>query len=121
MSDYSFSAGGSLKLKGGVTEGGIVKKSVLFHKMIFNLVQQQTEMIARKKKKSKSKGTNVDVELDREREQVKKVLSGEDEPRKSKSGSPSTSSRNSPGAGTNGTRKTEAEKRFEQVQKRRVS
>jgi hypothetical protein len=30
MSDYDFRPGGSLKLKGGVAEGGIVKKSV-FH------------------------------------------------------------------------------------------
>jgi hypothetical protein len=29
MSDYDVYAGGSLKLKGGVTEGGIVKKYVL--------------------------------------------------------------------------------------------
>ena len=114
MSEYDIIPGGSLKLKGGVTDGGIVKKYVLFRP--FGCSWRWTG--TRKKKKSKSKA-KVDAELDREREYAKKVLLDEDGQRDS--GSPSLSNRNSPGIVISSERKTEAEKRFEEVQKRRVS
>ncbi|KAL0951535.1 hypothetical protein HGRIS_008219 [Hohenbuehelia grisea] len=94
MSDYDFRPGGSLKLKGGVAEGGVVKK----------------------KKKSKSKPKH-DSEVDRERERVKELLFKEDKDPQS----PSGSGRNSPATGGSSDRKTEAEKRFEEVQKRRLA
>nr|AKF12273.1 hypothetical protein [Collybia nuda] len=93
MSEYEIRPGGSLKLKGGVAEGGIVKK---------------------KKKKSKSK---QDPERDRERERVKELLFQEEESHKT----PGSSGRNSPAANSSSSRKTEAEKRFEEVQKRRLA
>ncbi|KAF8078882.1 hypothetical protein FPV67DRAFT_1466747 [Lyophyllum atratum] len=93
MSDYDIRPGGSLKLKGGVVEGGIVKK---------------------KKKKSKSK---ADSEKDAEREKVKNLLFREGE----SSNSPSGSGTNSPAPSNSSSRKTEAEKRFEEVQKRRLA
>ncbi|KAF8973532.1 hypothetical protein BDZ97DRAFT_2053315 [Flammula alnicola] len=93
MSDYDFRPGGSLKLKGGVAEGGIVKK---------------------KKKKSKVKSEPPTKDQDLER--VKELLSQQDD----KDGSPSGSGRNSPAVASSSTRKTEAERRFEEVQKRRL-
>ncbi|KAF5384903.1 hypothetical protein D9615_001298 [Tricholomella constricta] len=93
MSDYDIRPGGSLKLKGGVAEGGIVKK---------------------KKKKSKSKPGS---EKDAEREKVKNLLFLEEESSRSPSGSGS----NSPAPTGGSSRKTEAEKRFEEVQKRRLA
>ncbi|KAG6868887.1 hypothetical protein C0993_008635 [Termitomyces sp. T159_Od127] len=93
MSAYDIRPGGSLKLKGGVAEGGIVKK---------------------KKKKSKPK---ADFEKDEDREKVKKLLFSEDK----SSESPSGSGSNSPAPGGSSSRKTEAEKRFEEVQKRRLA
>ncbi|KAG6817981.1 hypothetical protein H0H87_012449 [Tephrocybe sp. NHM501043] len=93
MSAYDIRPGGSLKLKGGVAEGGIVKK---------------------KKKKSKSKSAS---EKDQDREKVKKLLFREDEESRSLSGSGS----NSPTPSSGSSRKTEAEKRFEEVQKRRLA
>ncbi|KAJ7631143.1 hypothetical protein FB45DRAFT_917627 [Roridomyces roridus] len=89
MSDYDQRPGGSLKLKGGVAEGGIVKK---------------------KKKKSKQK---QESELDRERlqdrmqEEAKSSLPG--------------SGNNSPAPSGSSDRKTDAEKRFEEVQRRRLA
>ncbi|KAG6837692.1 hypothetical protein H0H93_004968, partial [Arthromyces matolae] len=91
MSAYDIRPGGSLKLKGGVAEGGIVKK----------------------KKKSKSKS---DIEKDKEREKVKQLLFRED-----KSGQSSSGSGNSSPAPGSSSKKTEAEKRFEEVQKRRLA
>ncbi|RDB29069.1 Protein FAM32A [Hypsizygus marmoreus] len=93
MSEYEIRPGGSLKLKGGVAEGGIVKK---------------------KKKKSKSK---VDSERDKERQRVKDLLFREEEDSKA----PSGSERNSPAASSSASKKTEAEQRFEEVQKRRLA
>lgn len=100
-SAYDFRPGGSLKLKGGVTEGGIKKK--------------------KKKDKSKSK-------IERVREDSLEV-----EPRrgseergsgsgKAGSGSASGSRHESPAASGSGggERKTDAERRFEEVQKRRL-
>ncbi|KAG6910536.1 hypothetical protein DXG01_009955 [Tephrocybe rancida] len=93
MSAYDIRPGGSLKLKGGVAEGGIVKK---------------------KKKKSKTKSSS---EQDEDREKMKKLLFREDEP----SQSPSGSGGNSPAPSGGSSKKTEAEKRFEEVQKRRLA
>ena len=71
---------------------------------------------ARKKKKAKSK---ADDEKNRERDHVKELLLKEDDT--VKTGSPSGSSRNSPAVGGSNDKKTDAERRFEEVQKRRVS
>lgn len=68
-------------------------------------------------KKSKSK-TKPDTEKDRERDRVKELLFKEDD--SVKAGSPSGSGRNSPAIGESGRKKTDAERRFEEVQKRRV-
>ncbi|KDQ31072.1 hypothetical protein PLEOSDRAFT_1111658 [Pleurotus ostreatus PC15] len=95
MSDYDFRPGGSLKLKGGVAEGGVVKK----------------------KKKSKSKSNQKETTTDPERERVKELLFQEDKV----SQSPSGSGRNSPAASGSNGRKTKAEERFEEVQKRRLA
>ncbi|KAF8913110.1 hypothetical protein CPB84DRAFT_1820565 [Gymnopilus junonius] len=97
MSDYDFRPGGSLKLKGGVAEGGIVKK---------------------KKKKSKVKSESSSKIQDLE--DVKDLLSPTEDSDTFKS--QSTSSRNSPAlpGSSSSTRKTEAERRFEEVQKRRL-
>ncbi|KAJ3542826.1 hypothetical protein NMY22_g3361 [Coprinellus aureogranulatus] len=99
MSDYDFRPGGSLKLKSGVAEGGIVKKK-------------------KKKSKSSSKSTSTEKQLDPE--QVKELLKS-DELVQTSSGS----GRNSPAVVSSNTssstsRKTEAEKRFEEVQRKRL-
>ncbi|KZT30829.1 DUF1754-domain-containing protein [Neolentinus lepideus HHB14362 ss-1] len=94
MSDYDFRPGGSLKLKGGVAEGGIVKK---------------------KKKSSKSQ-SKLDKERDLERLREARL---KDEA--VKSSSPSGSNRNSPAVGGSNDKKTEAERRFEETQKRRMA
>ncbi|KIK70713.1 hypothetical protein GYMLUDRAFT_65926 [Collybiopsis luxurians FD-317 M1] len=92
MSDaYDVRPAGSLKLKGGVTEGGIVKK-----------------------KKKKSKSSSSTSEKARERERVKELLLQDDVD----TSSPGGSGRNSPAAGSS---KTEAERRFEEVQKQRLA
>jgi len=96
MSDYDIRPGGSLKLKGGVAEGGIVKK--------------------RKKSKSKSK---PDKEKERERDRVVELLLKEDDA--VKTGSPSGSGRNSPAVGGSSNNKTDAERRFEEVQTQRLA
>ena len=47
MSDYDFRPGGSLKLKGGVVDGGIVKKYVPFspaETRQFTLLQEEEEV-----------------------------------------------------------------------------
>jgi protein FAM32A len=69
-------------------------------------------MLARKKKKSKSSAR------DGEQDRLKELLFKEEEDANAAS---SGSSRDSPAIGGTGDRKTEAEKRFEEVQKRRVS
>ncbi|KAE9400614.1 DUF1754-domain-containing protein [Gymnopus androsaceus JB14] len=95
MSDaYDVRPAGSLKLKGTVTEGGIVKK-----------------------KKKKSKTSNPNSEKDRERERVKELLLQDE----IASSSPGGSGRSSPAAGGSKSSKTEAERRFEEVQKRRLA
>ncbi|KAJ7170060.1 DUF1754-domain-containing protein [Mycena filopes] len=91
MSDYAHRPGGSLKLK-GVAEGGIVKK---------------------KKKKSKHK-----QESELERERVKDLV--REEAAASKSSLPGSGT-NSPAPGGSSDRKTDAEKRFEEVQRRRLA
>ncbi|TCD62982.1 hypothetical protein EIP91_006164 [Steccherinum ochraceum] len=97
MSDYDYRPGGSLKLKGGVMDGGIVKK----------------------KKKSKSKSKDKDVP-DTTSERVKELeaLMREE---KSTSASPSGSRHESPSASVSTDKKTAAEKRFEEVQKKRLA
>ncbi|KAF7347683.1 hypothetical protein MVEN_01525400 [Mycena venus] len=91
MSDYDLRPGG-LKLK-GAAEGGIVKK---------------------KKKKSKHK---QETELDRERV---KELRLREEAAASKSSLPGSGS-NSPAPSGTPDRKTDAERRFEEVQRRRLA
>ncbi|KAF8167634.1 hypothetical protein B0H34DRAFT_854542 [Crassisporium funariophilum] len=93
MSEYSIRPGGSLKLKGGVAEGGIVKKK-------------------KKKSKAKSEASTKNQEL----EKVKELLFQEEDVDRT----PSGSGRNSPSVSGGPSRKTEAEKRFEEVQKRRL-
>jgi len=97
MSDYELRPGGSLKLKGGVAEGGIKKK----------------------KKKSKSK-SGVDIDAARERRRMEELLFEEHEATL-KSDTPSGSGRNSPSISGGGTKKTEAERRFEETKKQRLA
>ncbi|KAI0068136.1 DUF1754-domain-containing protein [Artomyces pyxidatus] len=86
MSDYDFRPGGSLKIKGGASEGGVVKK----------------------KKKSKSKGDKVDAILEKASSPVP--------------ASPPGSSGETPVAsGSSDDRKTAAERRFQQVQRKRLA
>ncbi|KAK0505650.1 hypothetical protein EDD18DRAFT_1120151 [Armillaria luteobubalina] len=94
MSEYSARPGGSLILKGGVTDGGIVKK-----------------------KKKKSKTDKTDLDRLSERESVKERFVQEDD----NPGSASGSGRNSPAVVGSSSRKTEAERRFEKVQKERLA
>ncbi|KAK7695272.1 hypothetical protein QCA50_002462 [Cerrena zonata] len=98
MSEYDFRPGGSLKLKGGVTDGGIVKK----------------------KKKSKSKSKDKDIDAESQRLKELEAIMREEE---AKTGSPSGSGRGSPAAvGTSSSdRKTAAEKRFEEVRRKRLA
>ncbi|KAH7886122.1 hypothetical protein F5I97DRAFT_1927995 [Phlebopus sp. FC_14] len=96
MADYDFRPGGSLKFKGGVSEGGVVKK----------------------KKKSKLT-SKVSDGKDRERERVKDLMFGEDA--NTPSGSASASNRGSPPLSGGNDRKTDAERRFEEVQRRRLA
>ncbi|KAI0756828.1 DUF1754-domain-containing protein [Daedaleopsis nitida] len=95
-SDYDFRPGGSLKLKGGVTDGGIVKK----------------------KKKTKSKDKEKAVSPDEDRVKALERAIKEDE---AKSASPAGSGRNSPAIAGSSDRKTAAERRFEEVQKKRLA
>lgn len=109
MSDYDFRPGGTLKLKGGVAEGGIVKKCV-------SMTSQRSacSISTRKKKKSKTKSDSTVKNQDSER--VKDIVSLSNDSDNALSGS----GRNSPAIAGSSSRKTEAEKRFEEVQKRRV-
>ncbi|KAI0673315.1 DUF1754-domain-containing protein [Trametes maxima] len=95
-SDYDFRPGGSLKLKGGVTDGGVVKK----------------------KKKSKGKDKEKAASPGEDRLKALERAIQEDE---AKAASPSGSGRNSPAATGTGDRKTPAEKRFEEVQRKRLA
>ncbi|KAJ7103345.1 hypothetical protein B0H15DRAFT_811904 [Mycena belliarum] len=92
MSDYDLRPGGSLKLK-GVAEGGIVKK---------------------KKKKSRQK-----QESEQERERTRDLLFREDA--EALKNSLPASGTNSPAPGASSDRKTDAEKRFEEAQRRRLA
>ncbi|KAJ2914272.1 hypothetical protein MD484_g6149, partial [Candolleomyces efflorescens] len=96
MSEYDIRPGGSLKLKGGVAEGGIVKK---------------------KKKKSKSKSDSAEKKLDPE--QVKELLKS-DEIVQTSSGSGRSTPNVVNSSASSSSRKTEAEKRFEEVQRKRM-
>ncbi|CDO72957.1 hypothetical protein BN946_scf185007.g11 [Trametes cinnabarina] len=101
-SEYDFRPGGSLKLKGGVTDGGIVKK--------------------KKKSKSKDKDKDKSASPGAGEDRVKALERAikEDE---AKLGTPSGSGRSSPAvASTSATeRKTAAERRFEEIQKKRLA
>lgn len=115
MADYDFRPGGSLKLKGGVADGGIVKRCVSFV-----LIIQCTSQISRKKKSKSKSNPQSDSAKDRERERVKELLFKEDA--ELAIGSASGSNRDSPAIpGNNNDRKTDAERRFEEAQRRRVS
>ncbi|KAM6498540.1 hypothetical protein JOM56_006488 [Amanita muscaria] len=97
MSDaYNIRPGGALKLKSGASEGGVVKK---------------------KKKKSKSR---PEAELEAEHERAKEQALKQD----ISSLSPEGSGRGSPAVvngNNNSSRKTEAEKRFEETQRQRLA
>lgn len=71
-----------------------------------------------RKKKSKSK-SGVDVDAARERRRMEELLFEEHEATL-KSDTPSGSGRNSPSISGGGTKKTEAERRFEETKKQRV-
>jgi protein FAM32A len=93
MSDaYNIRPGGSLKFKAGVSDGGVVKK---------------------KKKKSKAK---QEAELQLERERAKEEALKQE----TSSLSPRESGRNSPAVVSDSSKKTEAEKRFEEAQRQRL-
>jgi protein FAM32A len=110
MSDYQVYSGGSLKLKGGVKEGGIVKKYVcLVYPVRFGLIHLE----ARKKKKAKPAR---DGEPLRERSASVEVLRSKGEDAKAEPSAVATSTPVS----SSSPKKTEAERRFEEVQKRRV-
>ena len=94
MSDYDFRPTGSLNLKRTAGEG-VVKKCAFFHLRYLFLIRD------RKKKAKVTKGAIKDDE--------------------SAKASPSGSGRNSPAiAGTSDELKTAAEKRFQEVQRKRV-
>ncbi|PPQ67171.1 hypothetical protein CVT25_005772 [Psilocybe cyanescens] len=93
MSDYDFRPGGSLKLKGGVAEGGIVKKK-------------------KKKSKAKSESTVKNKDPGSTQDLISQATDSND--------TLSGSGRNSPALTGSSSRKTEAERRFEEVQKRRL-
>ncbi|KAF8922048.1 hypothetical protein CPB85DRAFT_1265670 [Mucidula mucida] len=95
MSDYNIRPGGSLKLKGTVVDGGIAKK-----------------------KKKKSKSSKTDSDRARERERIKELVE-QDEAQLVPSGSNAGSGRNSPA--TTSSRKTDAERRFEEIQRERLA
>ncbi|KAF8516128.1 hypothetical protein BU17DRAFT_51110, partial [Hysterangium stoloniferum] len=105
MSDYDFRPGGSLKLK-GVADGGVKKKYVGHYRAIFLLIS-----CYRKKKSSKSKDKE---KSDLARARLQETESSEASGIKS----PNNSGRNSPAAEGG---KTEAEKRFEEMQRERLA
>ncbi|KAG6333071.1 hypothetical protein ID866_6022 [Astraeus odoratus] len=96
MADYDFRPGGALKFKGGVADGGIVKK----------------------KKKSKSR-SQVEDKQGKERERDKQRVGSEEAD--VAPGSAPGSNRGSPSLSGRNESKTEAERRFEQVQRRRLA
>ncbi|KAF9041720.1 DUF1754-domain-containing protein [Hymenopellis radicata] len=96
MSDYSIRPGGSLKLKGAVVDGGITKK-----------------------KKKKSKSSKSDSDRARERERIKELVEQDEAQLVVPSGSNAGSGRNSPA--TTSSRKTDAERRFEEIQRERLA
>ncbi|THH11604.1 hypothetical protein EW145_g528 [Phellinidium pouzarii] len=92
MSDYDFRPGGSLRLKTGVIEGGITKK----------------------KKKTKGK---LKARKNEEEEEARASPTGDGSGREGES---SKLDRKSP-SGTGSDNKTDAERRFEEVQRRRMA
>jgi protein FAM32A len=112
MSDYDFRPGGSLKLKGKDGEG--LKKYV----SPCRRCSSRLTATCRKKKSSKSHDKSVaDADKARERQRVKDMLLKDD----TGPGSGSGSARDSPIPGGSGSRKTDAERRFEEAQRERVS
>ncbi|KAJ3721708.1 hypothetical protein C8R42DRAFT_581341 [Lentinula raphanica] len=109
---YDVRPAGSLKLKGTVHDGGIVKKLVISSQSI-----HITDNGYRKKKKSKGSNSTSSSEKARERERVKELLLQDDVD----VSTPGGSGRNSPAAGSSKSSKTEAERRFEEVQKQRLA
>src|ERR1700722_20725296 len=108
MSDYALAQGGSLKLK-GVKDGGIVKKYA-FSCPRYAPVHR---WYRKKKTKSKSKETERAVE----RKNLEKLLQQDQEDNQITSGG----SGNPPAGGSSADRKTDAEKRFEEIRRKRVS
>ncbi|KAH7107055.1 DUF1754-domain-containing protein [Auriculariales sp. MPI-PUGE-AT-0066] len=97
MSDYDFRPGGSLKLK-GVADGGVTKK---------------------KKKSSSSKTSAKTQALD-----LSESGGASSSALRELSGSPAGSARASPGAGgvsASDSKRTDAERRFEEIQKQRLA
>lgn len=111
MSDYNFRPGGSLKLKAGVSEGG-VKKYVCFW-LLARLYPDIFHSCRKKKKSEKSKLKDKVKEL----EEARDSPAGDEG---SEVATPTKSGRDSPAAGSSSERKTDAERRFEEVQRRRV-
>ncbi|KAF9270598.1 DUF1754-domain-containing protein [Marasmius fiardii PR-910] len=93
MSDYDFRPAGSLKLKVSASDGGVIKK---------------------KRKKSKIKEDSAEPE--RESKRVKESSSSE---QVDNTATPPGSGRNSPAASSK-SKKTDAEKRFDEIQRRRL-
>ena len=114
MSDYDIRPGGSLKLK-GVIEGGVKKYAFFSQNLQCDcLIKVQ---LFRKKKSEKSKSK---IEKLREKERISESLLQHDQSQ-DVSTSAGGSGRNSPSVGGSKGSKTEAERRFEEIQKRRVS
>ncbi|KZT02446.1 DUF1754-domain-containing protein [Laetiporus sulphureus 93-53] len=103
MSHYDFRPGGALKLRGGVAEGGIVKKR-----------KHKSKSKEKEKEKEKEEDKVAEAERLKELESALKV-------EEAKSGSPSGSGRSSPVVSSSSDRKTAAERRFEEVQKKRLA
>ena len=109
MSEYSIRPGGSLRLKGGVAEGGIVKKYVLHSWSVQLCINKYT-----RKKKKKPK---IVILTEDDRDAVEALPFQEEEG----DNVPSESGRSSPPvSSSSSSRKTDAEKRFEAAQERRV-
>jgi len=111
MSEYEIPVGsGSLKLKGGLADAGKTKKCV-FRPLLCGAYHAQYQG-----RKKKSKPGKNESEREREKDRVKELLKQQDK------SSPSGSGRNSPamGGSESSSRKTDAERRFEEVQKKRV-
>lgn len=106
MSDYDFRPGGSLKLK-GVVEGGVTKKCA----SIVLQAKHHLILIHHYRKKKKDKASKLKAETKEELRKLVDEGAAEGSSRK-------TDRSNSVDVEDNG--KTEAERRFEEIQRRRV-